>query len=132
MRLMNHVLHVFIGKFVVVYFDDILIYSKTLEEHFDHLHVVFNVLRENKLHANLKKCSFCLEFVVFLGLVISSKGIRVDEEKVKAIREWPIPENANKVRSFHSLTSFYRRFLKNFSSLVAPLNELVKKNVVFK
>ena len=73
-----------------------------------------------------------LEFVVFLGLVISSKGIRVDEEKVKAIREWPIPENANKVRSFHSLTSFYRRFLKNFSSLVAPLNELVKKNVVFK
>ena len=92
----------------------------------------FNVLRENKLYVNLKKCSFCLEFVVFLGLVISSKGIRVDEEKVKAIREWPIPENANKVRSFHSLTSFYRRFLKNFSSLVAPLNELVKKNVVFK
>lgn len=132
MRLMNHVLPIFIGKFVVVYFDDILIYSKTLEEHVDHLHAVLNVLRENKLYANLKKCSFCLESVVFLGFVISSKGISVDEEKVKAIREWPVPQNANEVRSFHGLASFYRRFVKNFSSLAALLNELVKKNVVFK
>jgi len=73
-----------------------------------------------------------LEYVVFLGFVISSKGISVDEEKVKAIREWPIPKNANKVRSFHGLASFHRRFVKNFSSLTAPLNELVKKNTVFK
>jgi hypothetical protein len=132
MRLMNHVLRSFIGKFVVVYFDDILIYSKTFDEHVDHLHAVLNVLRENKLFANLKKCSFCLESVVFLGFVISSKGISVDEEKVKAIREWPVPRNANEVRSFHGLASFYRRFVKNFSSIAAPLNELVKKNVVFK
>ncbi|XP_038972043.1 uncharacterized protein LOC120104632, partial [Phoenix dactylifera] len=130
MRLMNHVLRSFIGKFVVVYFDDILIYSKTLDEHVNHLHVVLNVLRENKLYANLKKCSFCHESIVFLGFVVSSKGISVDEEKVRAIREWPTPKNANEVRSFHGLASFYRRFVKNFSSIAAPLNELVKKNIV--
>ncbi|RDX68177.1 Retrovirus-related Pol polyprotein from transposon 17.6, partial [Mucuna pruriens] len=101
MRLMNHVLRSFIGKFIVVYFDDILIYSKTLDEHVEHLHVVLNVLRENKLYENLKKCSFCLESIVFLGFIVSSKGISVDEEK-------------------------------NFSSIVAPLNELLKKDVVFK
>jgi len=106
--------------------------SKTFDEHVDHLHVVLNVLRENKLFANLKKCSFCLESVVFLGFVISSKGVSVDEEKVKAIREWHVPKNANEARSFHGLASFYRRFVKNFSSIAAPLNELVKKNVVFK
>jgi len=129
---MNHVLCAFIGKFVVVYFDDILIYSKTLEEHVHLLHDVLNILRENKLYVNLKMCSFCHEYVVFLGFIISSKGISVDEEKVKTIREWSIPKNANEVRSFHGLASFYRRFVKNLSSLVAPLNELVKKNVVFK
>ncbi|RDX93954.1 Retrovirus-related Pol polyprotein from transposon opus, partial [Mucuna pruriens] len=71
----------------VVYFNDILIYTKTLDEHVEHLHVVLNVLRENKLYGNLKKYSFCLESVVFLGFVVSSKGISVDEEKVKAIKE---------------------------------------------
>ena len=132
MRLMNHVLHSFIGKYVVVYFDDILVYSKSLDEHVEHLHSVFRVLKENKLYANLKKCSFCMESIVFLGFVVSSKGISVDEEKVKANRDWPRPKNASEVRSFHGLASFYRRFVKDFSSIATPLNELVKKNVVFK
>ncbi|RDX94989.1 Retrovirus-related Pol polyprotein from transposon 17.6, partial [Mucuna pruriens] len=123
MKIMNRVLCSFIGKFVIIYFDDILIYSKTLDKHVEYLHVALNVLRGNKLYGNFKKCSFCLEFVVFLGFVVSSKGISVDEEKVKAIREWPTPKNANK---------FYRRFMKNFSSIAAPLNEVVKKDIVFK
>ncbi|RDX66200.1 Tf2-9, partial [Mucuna pruriens] len=118
---MNHVLLSFIGKFVVLYFDDILIYRKPLNEHVEHLLAVLNVLRENKLYGNFKKYLLYLEFVVFLGFVVSSKGKSVDEEK-----------NANEARSFHGLASFYKRFVKNFSSIVAPLNELVKKDVVFK
>ena len=108
MRLMNHALHAFIGKFVVVYFDDILVYSKNLDEQINHLHCVLAVLRKEKLYANLKKCFFCMEKVVFLGYVINAKGIEVDEEKVKAIKEWPTPKSITEVRSFHGLASFYR------------------------
>ena len=87
MRLMNHALRSFIGRFVVVHFDDILVHSKNLDEHINHLHCVLAVLRKEKLYANLKKCSFCMDKVVFLGYVVSAKGIEVDEEKVKAIKE---------------------------------------------
>ncbi|KAH9792628.1 Endonuclease [Citrus sinensis] len=132
MRLMNHVLRVFIGKFVVVYFDDILIYSKGLDEHIEHLQSVLTVLRKEKLYAHLKKCSFCTNQIVFLGYVVSAKGIEVDEEKVKAIKEWPTPKSVSEVRSFHGLASFYRRFVKDFSTLAAPLTEIVKKHVGFK
>ncbi|WJZ91028.1 hypothetical protein VitviT2T_010138 [Vitis vinifera] len=127
MRLMNHVLHVFIGRFVVIYFDDILVYSKNLDEHINHLHCVLAILRKEKLYANLKKCSFCMDKVVFLGYVVSAKGIEVDEEKVKAIKEWPTPKSITEVRSFHGLASFYRRFVKDFSTLSTPLTEIVKK-----
>ena len=132
MRLMNHALRAFIGKFVVVYFNDILVYSKNLDEHINHLHCVLSVLRKEKLYANLKKCSFCIDKVVFLGYVVSTKGIEVDEEKVKAIKEWPTPKSITKVRSFHGLASFYRRFVKDFSTLATPLTEIVKKSMGFK
>ena len=132
MNLMNHVFRPFIGKFVVVYFDDILVYSKNLIEHQEHLNQVFQTLRKDKLFANMEKCTFCLDSVVFLGFVVGVDGMRVDEEKVKAIRDWPTPKNVNEVRSFHGLASFYRRFVKDFSTIVAPLNELVKKGVSFK
>lgn len=132
MRLMNHVLREFLGKFIVVYFDDILIYSKNLDDHCVHLRVVLQVLRYENLYANLEKCVFCTDHVIFLGFIVSSKGVHVDEEKVKAIREWPPPKNVSEVRSFHGLASFYRRFVKDFSTLAAPLNEIVKKDVGFK
>ncbi|XP_050259875.1 uncharacterized protein LOC126704939 [Quercus robur] len=93
MRLMNHALRAFIGRFVVVYFDDILLYSKNLDEYINHLHCVLAVLRKEKLYANLKKCSFCMDKVVFLGYAVSAKGIEVDEENVKAIKEWPTPKS---------------------------------------
>uniref|UniRef100_A0A2N9IS90 Reverse transcriptase n=1 Tax=Fagus sylvatica TaxID=28930 RepID=A0A2N9IS90_FAGSY len=131
MRLMNHVLRAFIGKFVVVYFDDILVYSKDLNEHIEHLRYVFDVLKCEKLYANFKKCNFCMEKVVFLGYVVTTTGIEVDEEKVKAIKEWPTPKSITEVRSFHGLASFYRRFVKDFSTLAAPLTEIIKKNVGF-
>ena len=132
MRLKNHVLREFIGKLVVVYFDDILIYSTSLELHVEHLQSVLVVLRKEKLYANLEKCIFYSDHVVFLGFVVSAKGVQVDAEKVKAIQEWPTPKTVSKVRGFHGLASFYRRFVKDFSTLAAPLNEIVKKNVGFK
>jgi hypothetical protein len=131
MRLMNHVLRAFICKFVVVYFDDILIY-RNLTEHLDHLCNVLSVLHSEKLYANLKKYAFCMEKIVFLDYVVTAQGIEMDEEKVKAIRDWPTPKSVSEVRSFHGLASFYRCFVKAFSTIVAPLNEVVKKSVGFK
>ncbi|KAI3453490.1 hypothetical protein Pfo_010153 [Paulownia fortunei] len=132
MRLMNHVLRAFLGKFVVVYFDDILIYSKNLDDHVKHLTLVLKVLRKERLFANLKKCTFCTDKLVFLGFVVSAKGIEVDEEKVNAIQDWPTPTTINQVRSFHGLASFYKHFVRDFSSIATPLTEVIKKNVPFK
>ncbi|XP_021737357.1 uncharacterized protein LOC110703884 [Chenopodium quinoa] len=127
MRLMNQVFRPFIGKFVVVYFDDILVYSRNFEEHMNHLQQIFQVLREQKLYANLKKCHFLTYKVVFLGYVVSSNGIEMDPSKVEAINTWPVPQSIHDVHSFHGLVSFYRRFIKNFSTIAAPLTEVLKK-----
>jgi hypothetical protein len=98
MRLMNEVLRPFIGKFLVVYFDDILIYSKSLTGHLDHLHAVFYALRAARLFGNLEKCTFCTERVSFLGYVVTSQGIEVDDAKVQAIWSWATPTTVTQVR----------------------------------
>lgn len=127
MRVMTQVLRPFMGKFLVVYFDDILIYSTLQEQHLSHLKQVCTVLRAEKLFANLKKCSFMSSEVIFLGFVVSSEGMKVDPEKVKAIVSWPAPTNIHEVRSFHGLATFYHRFIRGFSSITAPLTDCMKK-----
>ncbi|XP_027184032.1 uncharacterized protein LOC113782339 [Coffea eugenioides] len=119
------------GKFVVVYFDDVLIYSKSYDEHLEHIRAVMDVLRREQLYANLKKCNFCTNELVFLGFVISAQGMKVDDQKVKAIQEWPTPRSVGDVRSFHGLAGFYRRFVRDFNTIAAPLTELIKKNENF-
>jgi hypothetical protein len=128
---MNEVLRPFIGLFVVVYFDDILIYSKSKKEHLEHLSVVFDALCAAQLFANMEKCIFCTRRVSFLGYVVTPQGIEVDSSKITAIREWPTPTTVTQIRSFHGLAGFYRRFVRDFSSIVAPLHELTKKDVPF-
>jgi hypothetical protein len=131
MRLMNEVVHSFIGKFVVDYFDDILIYSKSLDEHIEYLRVVFGALREACLFANLEKCTFYTDRVAFLGYVVTPRGIEVDEAEIEAIKSWLIPAPLTQLQSFLGLAGFYRRFVRDFSTIAAPLNDLMEKGVPF-
>jgi hypothetical protein len=131
MRLMNEVLCAFIGKFVVVYFDGILIYSKSYDEHLDHLRVVFITFWDARLLGNLENCTFCTDRVYFLGYVVTSQGIEVDESKIHAIMSCPTPSTVTQVCSFLGLVGFYRRIVWNFSTIAAPLHEMMKKGVYF-
>ena len=111
---------------MVVYFDDICIYSGSTEEHLQHLREVLMILRQEQFYAATKKCVFMTRSVLFLGYVVSEGGIQVDQNKVEAIKEWPQPRTITEVRSFHGLTSFYRRFIPHFSSVMAPVTDCMK------
>ena len=111
MRLIHQVFKTYIGKFIVVYFDDILIYSKDEQAHQDHLNQIMHVLKCEKLYGNLKKCTFFTQEVTFLGYIVFEEGIKADECKLEPIRSWPLPQSIHDVRSFHGLASFNRRFI---------------------
>jgi hypothetical protein len=127
MYLMNSVFMPELDQFVVVFVDDILVYSKSMEEHEEHLRIVLQRLREHHLYAKFSKCEFWIKEVLFLGHVVSPEGIAVDPDKVKEVLEWKPPTTVSKVRSFLRLTGYYRRFILNFSKIMKPITELLKK-----
>ena len=131
MNMMNKVFMEFLDKFVVVFIDDILVYSKNEEEHKEHLRLVLGKLREHQLYAKFSKCEFWLNEVAFLGHVISGKGISVDPRKIEAVVEWEVPTNVTEVRSFLGMAGYYRRFVEGFSRIAQPLTKLTKKNMKF-
>ncbi|XP_016167260.1 uncharacterized protein LOC107609750 [Arachis ipaensis] len=112
----------------VVYLDDIVVYSNTLEEHVEHLRTVFKILRENNLYVKKEKCSFARDEVHFLGHIIKDGTLCMDQGKVKAIKEWEPPNKVSELRSFLGLANYYRRFIKGYSAKAAPLTDLLKKN----
>jgi hypothetical protein len=129
--LTNSVFMLELDKFVVVFIDDILIYSKNEEEHAQHLRVVLTRLREHQLYAKFSKCAFWLEEIQFLGHVLSARGVAVDPSKVNDILEWKPPSTVHQVRSFLGLAGYYRRFIPDFSKLVKPITSLLKNETKF-
>ena len=125
-RLMNTVFAEDINSFILVYLDDILIYSRTLEEHWDHLRKALKKLQDAKLYGRLHKCEFLKDRVEYLGFEVSQEGVHASPEKVRAVVEWPRPQAVKDVRSFLGLASFYRRFIRGFSAIARPLTDLTK------
>ncbi|CAB4408573.1 unnamed protein product [Rhizophagus irregularis] len=130
-RLMDEILKEYIGDFVTVYLDDIMIYSRNFEEHLEHVNRVLNKLKENNMIVKLKKCQFGLRNINFLGHIVGKDGLRPDEKKVEKIKSIKRPETVTEVRSFLGLCSYYRRFIKDFAKIAKPLHNLTKKDTEF-
>lgn len=126
--LMNHVFAKCLRKFVLVFFDDILIYSSSMEEHLRHLKEVFELMRSNNLYAKRSKCAFATDRVEYLGHFIQASGVSTDPAKIKAVKEWPIPKNLKALRGFLGLAGYYRRFVRHFETIARPLTALTKKD----
>ncbi|KAI3770409.1 hypothetical protein L6452_01541 [Arctium lappa] len=131
MDLMNRVCSLFLDKYVVVFIDDILIYSRSKEDHETHLRAILELLKREKLYAKFSKCEFWLKEVQFLGHVVSKDGIKVDPVKIEAIKGWEAPKTPSEVRSFLGLAGYYRKFIQDFSRIATPLTALTRKNVKF-
>jgi hypothetical protein len=132
MYLINKVFMEYLDKFVVVFIDDILVFSQNEEEHEEHLRLVLQKLREHQLYAKFSKCDFWLKEVSFIGHIITHGGIVVDPSKVQDVLNWNPPKNVPEIRSFLGLAGYYRRFIEGFSKIVKPLTSLLEKGKEFK
>ncbi|CAA0831250.1 Uncharacterized mitochondrial protein AtMg00860, partial [Striga hermonthica] len=131
MDLMNRVFHPFLDQFVIVFIDDILVYSRDIDQHKEYLRIVLETLRREKLYAKFSKCEFWLNRVAFLGHIVIARGIEVDPSKIEAVSKWDTPRSATDFRSFLGLAGYYRRFIEGFSKIAQPLTNLTKKAVRF-
>jgi hypothetical protein len=132
MDLKNNVFMEYLDRFVVVFIDDILIYSKSDSDHEEHLRLVLQKLRANQLYAKFSKCEFWIGEVPFLGHIISNGGILVDLAKVKEIIKWRVPTTVIEIQSFLGLAGYYRRFIDGFSKIAKPMTSLLEKGREFK
>jgi hypothetical protein len=127
-NLMNDVLYDFLDNFVVVYLDDIVIYSRGIEDHVTHLSKVLSRLREYELYVKREKCEFAKAEIMFLGHLIGEGQVKMDPRKIQAIIEWTSPKSVPELRSFLGLANYYRRFIKGYNKKTTPLSDLLKKN----
>ena len=132
MRLMTVIFHQFLDNFVLIFIDDILIYSKGEEEHKEHLRIVLEMLRKNQIYAKFSKYDFFKSEIKYLGHVISTEGIAIDTKKIKIIMEWKVPQNMSDIRYFMGLASYYRWFIKGFLKIDFPIMSLQRKGKIFK
>jgi hypothetical protein len=132
MYLMNKVFMEYLDKFVMVFIDHILVYSRSEEEHEEHLRLVLQKLQDHKLYAKLRKCEFCLKQVAFLGHVISKGGIFMDPSKVQDVLSWKVPTSVGDIQSFLGLVGYYQTFIEGFSKISKPMTELLEKDKKFK
>ena len=128
---MKRVFSLYLDKFVIVFIDDILVYSGGPEEHVEHLRTVLQILRERQLYAKFSKCQFWLDKVAFLGHVISAEGVSVDPQKIEAIVNWKPPTNVSEVHNFLGLAGYYKKFVEGFSKIETQLTNLLKKDQKF-
>ncbi|GJX67319.1 putative reverse transcriptase domain-containing protein [Tanacetum coccineum] len=131
MDLMNRVCKPYLDKFVIVFIDDILIYSKNKQEHEEHLKIILELLKKEELYAKFSKCEFWIPKVQFLGHVIDNKGIHVDPAKIKSVKDWASPKTPTEIRQFLGLAGYYRRFIEGFSKIAKPMTKLTQKKVKF-
>lgn len=131
-KLMDKVLAPYLRKFVLVYLDDIVIFSKTFQEHLEHIQSIFEILRKSGLKIKTKKCEFAKKELVYLGHIISINGIRPNPKKTECVANFPTPNNSDQVRTFLGLSGYYRKFIKNYADIAKPLTELTKLDATWK